>query len=125
MVKKEMSNLLQQVQTLTDGLHIPKSEKVNTVMEKSMVNMTAKVKMSTNKCSLINANTTRQYSGSDFHDFLKEEGIYEEVTALAQEELKDLQDGEPFKSNDTTELPNNLRSHIGRFFRRIRHVMNL
>ena len=63
--------------------------------------------------------------GSNFDDFLKEEGIFEEVTALAQKELEVLRDANPLESDDTSEPPSNLRSRIGRFFRRVRHAMNL
>ncbi len=64
-------------------------------------------------------------SGSNFDDFLKEEGIFEEVTALAQKELAISRYEAPLEPDDTSEFPNNLRSRIRRFFRRIRHVMNL
>ena len=66
-----------------------------------------------------------KYSGSNFDDFLKEAGIFEEVTALAQKELTISRDANPLESDDTSEFPNNLHSRIRRFFRRIRHVMNL
>lgn len=44
-------------------------------------------------------NEKNKYNGSSFDDFLKEEGIYEEVTELAQKELANLQD------NDTAKFP--------------------
>ncbi|MDE0316271.1 MAG: hypothetical protein OXM61_15330 [Candidatus Poribacteria bacterium] len=66
-----------------------------------------------------------KYSGSSFDDFLKEEGIFEEVTAIAQKELEVSHNKDSLESDDTSELPNNLWRCIGRFFRRIRHAMNL
>ena len=44
-----------------------------------------------------------KYSGSNFDDFLEEEGILEEVSALAQEQLKVFQVKEEM-STDTEEL---------------------
>lgn len=66
-----------------------------------------------------------KYSGSNFDDFLKEEGIYEEVTAIAQKELKSLHNNGESESDFASELPNNLRNRFGSFFRRIRHLLNL
>ena len=66
-----------------------------------------------------------KYSGSNFDDFLKEEGIYEEVKVLAQKELKVLRDKGLLESDATNELPNNLRNRIRRLFQRIRHVIIL
>ena len=66
-----------------------------------------------------------RYSGSNFDDFLKEEGIYEEVKVLAQKELKVLRDKGSLESDVANELPNNLRNRIRRFFQRIRHAINL
>lgn len=66
-----------------------------------------------------------KYSGSSFDDFLKEEGIFEEVTAIAQKELEVSHNKDSLESDDTSELPNNVWRRIGRFFRRIRHAMNL
>ena len=65
-----------------------------------------------------------RYSGSNFDDFLKEEGIYEEVTAIAQKELKSLHNNRGVESDPSSELSNNMRSRFGRFFRRIRHILN-
>lgn len=66
-----------------------------------------------------------KFSGSDFHDFLKEEGIYEEVTTEVQIELEEVQDKGQLELNNNNELPNNLRTRIGRFFQRIRHAIHL
>ena len=61
-----------------------------------------------------------KYSGSSFDDFLKEEGIYEEVTALAQKELQALPTGEP----DDTEIIDDSPGLINRFFHWLRHAFN-
>ena len=66
-----------------------------------------------------------KYSGSNFDDFLKEEGIYEDVKTLAQKELKVLRDKGSLESDAANELPNNLRNRIRRLFQRIRHVIIL
>ena len=46
-----------------------------------------------------------KYSGSNFDDFLEEEGILEEVSALAQERLKIFQTQE---ASDDAEVENKL-----------------
>ncbi len=61
-----------------------------------------------------------KFSGSDFHDFLKEEG-----TTEVQKELEEVQDKGQLELNNNNELPNNLRTRIGRFFQRIRHAIHL
>ncbi len=65
-----------------------------------------------------------KYSGSDFDDFLKEEGIYEEVKALAQKELEALRSEEPLESDDTYDLPEEQPGHLVRFFQWLRHAIN-
>ena len=44
-----------------------------------------------------------KYSGSNFDDFLKEEGIYEEVKTLAQKELAEARCKRYPKSNNDSE----------------------
>ena len=62
-------------------------------------------------------NEKNKYNGSSFDDFLKEEGIYEEVTELAQKELANLQD------NDTAKFREAPPGRIHRFFQRLRHFL--
>lgn len=52
-----------------------------------------------------------RYSGSNFDDFLKEEGIYEDVKTLAQKELKVLRDKGSLESDAANELPKNGGEH--------------
>ena len=66
-----------------------------------------------------------RYSGSSFDDFLKEEGIYEEVKVLAQKELEALRSEEPLELNDTYDLPRNSPGRLTRFFQWLRHAFNL
>ena len=63
-----------------------------------------------------------KYSGSSFDDFLKEEGIFDEVKALAQKELA--VEGS-LESDDVSEVPKGSSKRITRFFRWLRHVFNL
>ena len=63
-----------------------------------------------------------KYSGSDFDDFLKEEGIYEEVKALAQKELETLHNGNP---EDASEITEDSLGRLVRFFQWLRHAINL
>ncbi len=58
-----------------------------------------------------------KYSGSSFDDFLKEEGIYEEVTALAQKELQALQTGEPDDTEIIDDSPGLINVEIGGRFK--------
>jgi transcriptional regulator with XRE-family HTH domain len=48
--------------------------------------------------------TDNKYTGSDFDDFLKEEGIYEEVTARAQKRLLALQLADAMKQSNLTKV---------------------
>ena len=66
-----------------------------------------------------------KYNGSSFDDFLKEEGVFEEVKALAQKELEVLRSEDPLKLDDTHNLPEDPPSRFVRFFQRLRHVINL
>lgn len=66
-----------------------------------------------------------KYRGSNFHDFLKEEGIFEEVSAIAQKELEGMHNKGEHGSDNSSQLPDNIRNRIGRFFQRIRHALNL
>ncbi len=63
-----------------------------------------------------------KYSGSNFDDFLKEEGMLDEVKALAQKELS--AEGS-LKSDQNSEDMKGPTKSITRFFRWLRHVFNL
>ena len=63
-----------------------------------------------------------KYSGSSFDDFLKEEGIFDEVKALAQKELA--AEGSP-ESDGASEVLKGSSKRLTRFFRWLRHVFNL
>lgn len=63
-----------------------------------------------------------KYSGSNFDDFLKEEGIFDEVKTLAQKELS--AEGS-LKSDQNSEELKGQTKPITRFFRWLRHVFNL
>ena len=57
-----------------------------------------------------------KYSGSSFDDFLKEEGIFEEVKTLAQNELAKLDD------NDRN--PEDSPKRITKFFQWFQHTVS-
>ena len=63
-----------------------------------------------------------KYSGSNFDDFLKEEGIFDEVKALAQKELSVEGSLESERNSEDLKGPT---KPIIRFFRWLRHVFNL
>ena len=63
-----------------------------------------------------------KYSGSSFDDFLTEEGIFDEVKALAQKELSVEGSLESDRNSDDLK---GLTKPITRFFRWLRHVFNL
>ena len=56
-----------------------------------------------------------KYSGSSFDDFLKEEGIFEEVKTLAQKEL--------VKLDDNAKHPEDSPKRITRFFQWFRYAI--
>ncbi len=57
-----------------------------------------------------------KHSGSNFDDFLKEEGIFEEVSALTEKRLAALRAGEVVEVDDTYELPEDSTGPIDLFF---------
>ena len=61
-----------------------------------------------------------KYHGSKFDDFLKEEGIYEEVKALAQKRWKELKTED---MSDTPEIIEESSGRITRFFQWFRHAI--
>lgn len=63
-----------------------------------------------------------KYSGSSFDDFLKEEGIFQEVKMLAQKELTA---ETSLESDDSSEILKDSSGRITRFFQWLRHVFNL
>jgi hypothetical protein len=46
-----------------------------------------------------------KHSGSNFDDFLKEKGIFDEMSALTEKRLAALRAGEIVEVDDTSELP--------------------
>ena len=65
-----------------------------------------------------------QHRGSDFDDFLKDEGIFEEVKELAQKELEVSHPENPLESDNTYNLPEDSSGRLIRFFQWLRHAIN-
>lgn len=65
-----------------------------------------------------------QHRGSDFDDFLKDEGIFEEVKRLAQKELEASHPENSLESDDTYDLPEDSPGRFIRFFQWLRHAIN-
>ena len=63
-----------------------------------------------------------KHHGSDFDDYLKEKGMFEEVSELAQKEWEALQAEVP---DDIETLPEDSPGRFVRFFQWIRHAINL
>ena len=61
-----------------------------------------------------------KYSGSNFDDFLKEEGIFDEVKALAQKELSVETSLEADRNSE--DLKDSTKP-ITRFFRWLQHIL--
>ena len=57
-----------------------------------------------------------KHSGSKFDDFLKEEGIFEEVSALTEKRLAALRAGEVVELDDTSEPLEDSARPIDLFF---------
>ena len=66
-----------------------------------------------------------QHRGSDFDDFLKDEGIFEEVKVLAQKELETLPSENLLEPDDTYDVPEDSPGRLVRFFQWLRHAINL
>lgn len=65
-----------------------------------------------------------QHQGSDFDDFLKDEGIFEEVKVLAQKELEASHPEHLLESDDTYDFPEDSPGRFIRFFQWLRHAIN-
>ncbi len=72
---------------------------------------------------LLAVNDVAEARGSNFDDFLKEEGIYDEVMALVQKELSD-EDEDSLEADRNTEALKGSTKPITKFFRWLRHVFN-
>ena len=70
----------------------------------------------------VGACNMNKHHGSKFDEYLKEKGRFEEISALAQKRWEELQADEP---SDTSEIIDESPSPIARFFRWLRHAMNL
>ena len=70
----------------------------------------------------VGACNMNKHHGSKFDEYLKEKGKFEEISALAQKRWEELQTDEP---SDTSEIIEESPSPIARFFRWLRHAMNL
>lgn len=62
-----------------------------------------------------------KYHGSKFEEYLKEKGTFEEISGLAQKRWEELQTEEP---EDTSDITDNLRRGVNRFFQWLRHAIN-
>ncbi len=62
-----------------------------------------------------------KYHGSKFEEYLKEKGTFEEISVLAQKRWEELQTEEP---EDISEIPEDLRRRVNRFFQWLRHAIN-
>ena len=65
-----------------------------------------------------------KHRGSNFKDYLKERGISEEVSALAEKRWEVLRTEVSLTPEDTTEASNHSPSHISKIFHRLRHRIN-
>ena len=65
-----------------------------------------------------------KHRGSRFDDYLKERGISEDVSKLAQERWEVLSTETPNELEDTAKASDTPPSHIKRFFHRLRHIFN-
>ena len=65
-----------------------------------------------------------KYSGSNFDDFLREEGIFEEVDALTEKRLEALRAGEVVEIDDTSDFSEDLTGPVDRFFQWVRQVVH-
>lgn len=65
-----------------------------------------------------------KHRGSSFDDYLKERGISEEVSTLAQEQWETLRSETPSETESSTEIPDSSPSYIKRLLLRLRHIFN-
>ncbi len=59
--------------------------------------------------------------GSNFDDYLKERGISEEISTLAQKRWETLRTEVSLDPENDTEVPDNPQGYINRFLHRLRH----
>ena len=64
------------------------------------------------------------HRGSNFDDYLKEKGISEEVSTLAQKRWETLRAEASLETENTAEVPDNLPKRINRFLHRLQHHIN-
>ena len=65
-----------------------------------------------------------KHRGSNFTDYLKERGISEEVSTLAQERWKALLSEASDEAKNTAEVSDNSHKPIKRFLHQLRHLMS-
>lgn len=65
-----------------------------------------------------------KHRGSNFEDYLKERGISEEVSTLAQERWEALRSESPDEVKNTAEVSDNSHKPINRFLHQLRHLMS-
>lgn len=65
-----------------------------------------------------------KHRGSNFDDYLKERGISEEVSELAQEQWEILRAETTSETESSTEVPDSSPSYIKRFLSRLGHIFN-
>ncbi len=65
-----------------------------------------------------------KHRSSNFEDYLKERGISEEVSTLAQERWEALRSELPDEVKDTDEVSDNSHKPINRFLHQLRHLMS-
>lgn len=65
-----------------------------------------------------------KHRGSNFEDYLKERGISEEVSTLAQERWEALRSEAPDEVKNTAEVSDNSHKPINRLLHQLRHLMS-
>ena len=65
-----------------------------------------------------------KHSGNNFNDYLKEKGITEEVSALAQKRWETLRTETSSESESSTKVTDSSPGYINRLLLRLRHIFN-
>ena len=70
-------------------------------------------------------NNMNKHRGRNVDEYLKERGIFEEVEALTQKELKALRAEKSLKPGEAYKITEEPPGHLTRFFQWLRHAFNL
>ena len=65
-----------------------------------------------------------KHRGGNFDDYLKEKGISEEVSVLAQERWETLRTETSTESESSVKVPDSSPGYINRLLLRLRHIFN-